>query len=429
MGKSQATVYPLNANYNTGTTTTSSRTQVSLVKGYPTMEAGWMKFDVSSIPDGSTISAVEFHGYVNATYYPYWNINPVTNDPLTATPSVLYNDIVAEANSGYYLRQSESSSYSTGWKVHTLGGNANANLQSALTQNWFAIGIMDRDASSSYYIGFDGWNETNKPYLVVTYTYVPSYTWLKVNGSGTTSGTVTPGNSQQVPVSFEAGSLAVGTYTANIRISSNDPDQPQVLVPCTLTVSADRNLNLTVLLEGLYDGGGLMRKAQDAGGDHFPGTVADKVTVELHDASQYSTVVYSAANVDLNTNGSASLMIPAVHSGSYYVTVKHRNSLETTTALPVSFSGSTITYNFSTAASQAYGNNMKGVSGEYVIYGGDVSQDGIVDSGDMIGIDNDASGFVTGYVPNDANGDGLVDSGDMILVDNNASNFITVVTP
>jgi len=429
MGKSQATVYPLNANYNTGTTTTTARTQTSLVKGYPTTEAGWMKFDVSSIPDGSTISSVEFHGYVNATYYPYWNINPVTNDPLTATPSVLYNDIVAEASSGYYLYRSESSSFSTGWKVHTLGGNANANLQSSLTQNWFAIGIMDRDNSASYYIGFDGWNEANKPYLVVTYTYVPSYTWLKVNGSGTTSGTVTPGNSQQIPVSFETGSLEVGSYTANIRISSNDPDQPQVLVPCTLTVSADRNLNLTVLLEGLYDGGVSMRKAQDAGGYHFPGNVADKVTIELHDASQYNTVVYSAANTDLNTNGTVSLMVPAAHSGSYYITVKHRNSLETTTAMPVSFSGSTISYNFSTTASQAYGNNMKGISGKYVIYGGDVNQDGIVDSGDMIGIDNDASGFVTGYIATDANGDGLIDSGDMILVDNNAGAFVAASTP
>ncbi|MBK7031173.1 MAG: hypothetical protein IPH45_19090 [Bacteroidales bacterium] len=176
MNKSLVNVFPLNASYNTGTTTLSAKTQTSLVKGYPTTEAGWMKFDVSSIPEGATINAVEFHGYVNATNYPYWNINPVTNDPLTATSSVLYNDIVAESSSGYYLYQSEASNYTTGWKVHTLGGNANANLQAALAQNWFAIGIMDRDGSATYYIGFDGWNETNKPYLVVNYTYVPSYT-------------------------------------------------------------------------------------------------------------------------------------------------------------------------------------------------------------------------------------------------------------
>jgi len=428
-GKALETVYPLNASYNTGTTTSSSKTQTSLVKGYPTTEAGWMKFDVSSIPDGATINSIEFHGYVNATNYPFWNINPVTNDPVTTASSTLYSDIIAESASGYYLYQSEASSYSTGWKVHTLGGNANANLQAALSQNWFAIGIMDRDGSSTYYIGFDGWNEVNKPYLVIDYTYVPPYTWLKVNGSGSTSGTVLPGNSQQLPVLFDAGTLGVGTYTANIQVSSNDPDQSQVLIPCTLNITADRNLNLTLMLEGLYNGSGSMRKSQDASGDHFTGTIADKVTVELHDASSYSNVVYSNSDVNLNTDGTASMLIPAAHDGSYYVTIRHRNSIETTTASPVLFSAGTVTYDFSIAASQAYGNNLKAVSGKYLVYGGDTNQDGIVDSGDMIGIDNDASTFVAGYVATDANGDGLIDSGDMILVDNNAGGFIGTMHP
>jgi hypothetical protein len=428
-GRSQATVYPLNANYNTGTTTTSAKTQTSLVKGYPTTEAGWMKFDVSSIPDGSTINSVEFHGYVNATNYPYWNINPVSADPLTATASALYTDIMAESSSGYYLYRSEGSTYAAGWKVHMLGGNANANLQSALTQNWFTIGIMDRDNSASYYIGFDGWNQANKPYLVVDYTFVPSYTWLKVNGSATASGTVTPGNSQSIPVNFEAGSLAAGTYNANIRITSNDPDQTQVLVPCIMTISAERNLQLTILLEGLYESAGTMRKAQDLSGDHFPGTVADKVTVELHDAANYSGIVYSSSNVDLNTNGAINLSIPATHSGSYYITVKHRNSLETTTANPVSFSGSSVSYDFTTAASQAYGNNMKPASGKYLIFGGDVNQDGVVNATDVDLASADATVFNAGYQSNDVNGDGQIDSADLILIDNNSVSAVNAAHP
>ncbi|MBK7214011.1 MAG: M28 family peptidase [Bacteroidales bacterium] len=428
-GKSLTSVYPINANYNTGTTTASAFSETSLVKGYPTTQAGWMKFDVSSIPDGSVINSVEFHGYVNAANYPYWNINPVTNDPLTATPSVLYNDIMAESSTGYYLYRSEASTYAAGWKVHALGGSVNSNLQSALTQDWFTIGIMDRDGSSTYYIGFDGWNQTNKPYLVVDYTYTPAYTWLKLNGSGSASGTVTAGNTQQIPVSFEAGSLSAGTYAANIRIASNDPDQPTVLVPCSLTISADRSLNLTLLLEGLYNGSGSMRKAQDESGDHFTGTVADEVRVELRNAANYSSIIYSADNVALNTNGTLQATVPAVHGGSYYITVKHRNSIETTTAVPVSFAGSNITYDFSTAAGQAFGSNQKLIGGKYLIYAGDLNQDGIVDSGDMMGVDNGSSNFLTGYIVIDANGDGLIDSGDMIVVDNNASTFVGAVTP
>ncbi|MFH1120448.1 MAG: M28 family peptidase [Bacteroidota bacterium] len=428
-GRASATVYPINADYNTGTTTTSAKTQTSLVKGYPTTEAGWMKFDMSSIPDGATINSIEFHGYVNATYYPYWNINPVTVDPVTATPSDLYTDIMAESAAGYYLYRSENGTYSTGWKVHALGGNANANLQAALSQNWFAIGVMDRDVGTNYFIGFDGWNEVNKPYLVIDYTYIPPYTWLTLDGSGSVSGNVIPAGNNQISVGFDAGSLTAGTYTANIRITSNDPDQPQVLVPCTLNISNDKNLNITVLLEGLHNGPGTMRKAQGTSGDQYPGTVADQMTVELHEAADYNNVVYTAHNVDLNTNGAANLVIPAENSGSYYVTIRHRNSIETTTALPVSFDGSDIIYNFTTTASQAYGSNLHQTGSEFVIFGGDVNQDGAVDTGDMTPVDNDAGSFAGGYLPTDINGDGTVDTGDITVIDNNAASFTGKATP
>lgn len=428
-GRASSSVYPLNANYNTGTTTSSAKSQTSLVKGYPTTEAGWMKFDVSSIPDGATINSIEFHGYVNATNYPYWNINPVTADPVSASSSTLYNDIVAESASGYYLYRSETGTYTTGWKVHTLGGNANADLQAALAQNWFAIGIMDRDGSASYYIGFDGWNETNKPYLLIDYTYVPPYTWLKVNGAGTTSGTVQPGENQQITLDFDAGSLTPGAYTANIQISSNDPDQPEILVPCTLNISEDKTLNITLFLEGLYNGPGNMRKAQGLSGDQYPGVVADKITVELHETGNYGNLIYTVPNVDLNTNGTATVTIPASLTASYYITVKHRNSLETVSANPVAFISGTINQAFD-QPSQVFGGNLLQMSGgEYAIYGGDVNQDGSVDTADMTPVDNDASNFATGYLTTDVNGDGTVDTGDMTIVDNNAAGFVTAITP
>lgn len=428
-GRTSATLYPLNASYNSGTTTSVSKTQTSLVKGYPTTEAGWIKFDVSAIPDGAIINSIAFNGYVNATNYPYWNINPVTNDPVLASPSDLYSDIIAESAAGYYLYRSEASTYSTGWKTHTLGGNANTDLQVALTQDWFAIGIMDRDGSSSYYIGFDGWNETNKPYLVVDYTYVPAYTWLTVDGNGNTSGTVLPGGSQPLTIGFEAGTLDIGTYTANISISSNDPDHPLMLVPCTLNISGNKTLTLNVMLENLYIGPGTLRKAQGAGGDQFPGNIADKLTIELHDAGNYSNVVYSDSDTDLSTGGTVGILIPSMYSGSYYITVKHRNSIETTTAMPVSFGGGTIDYNFSSNAAQAYGSNLLQAGSEFVIFGGDVNQDGFIDTGDMSPVDNDTAGFATGYLPTDVNCDGIVDTGDMTIVDNNTRFFISAVTP
>jgi hypothetical protein len=236
-GRSTINVYPFNTNYATGSTTSSSKTQTSLIKGYDT-EDGWMKFDISAIPDGSVINSVVFHGYVNYTYYPYWSITPLSNDPVTADASTLSADITAEEDSGYYLHQDEGSDYSTGWKEYTLEGNITTDLHNALAQDWFAIGISSRDNSTSYYIYFDGWNEANKPYLEIDYT--PSYTWLTINGSNTASGNISINMFDNLTVGFDASGMTTGTYNANIQIASNDPNSPYN-IPVTFIVenSAD----------------------------------------------------------------------------------------------------------------------------------------------------------------------------------------------
>jgi hypothetical protein len=57
-----------------------------------------------------------------------------------------------------------------------------------------------------------------------------------------------------------------------------------------------------------------------------------------------------------------------------------------------------------------------------------VTQDGIVESGDMTPIDN--LNFSFGYgSQEDTNSDGLIDSGDMTIVDNNAYNFVGAQLP
>lgn len=192
-----------------------------------------------------------------------------------------------------------------------------------------------------------------------------------------------------------------------------------------------RTLNLTAYLEGLYNGGGVMRQAQGAAGNQFPGTTADQITVELHSAvaGQYATINYSAPSTNLSTAGQATVNVPATYSGSYYLTVKHRNSIETVSAAPVSFSGNVINYDFTTLASQAFGGNMKVIGGVPVIYGGDVNSDGIVDFRDMIPVDNLSSQAASGYLNEDANGDGLIDFKDMIIIDNNSSQAIGVIAP
>ncbi|MCO5263272.1 MAG: C25 family cysteine peptidase [Lentimicrobium sp.] len=191
----------------------------------------------------------------------------------------------------------------------------------------------------------------------------------------------------------------------------------------------NKTLNLTVFLESLYNGSGTMRKARNAGGDQYPGTTADQITVELHHSLNYSDIVYTEPFVSLSTTGGAAVEIPANLNGSYYITIKHRNSLATTSKLPVSFGTDIIDYSFD-GPTQAYGNNMLlMVDGHCAIFGGDVNQDGSVDTADMTPVDNDASAFATGYLITDVNGDGMIDTGDMTIIDNNAAAFVSSIMP
>ena len=194
-------------------------------------------------------------------------------------------------------------------------------------------------------------------------------------------------------------------------------------------INSNKVLNLTVLLEGLYSGGGTMNQANNESGQQFSSGIADQITIELHNPANYAVIDHSVSNVNLQTNGFASTVIPANLTGSYYLTIRHRNSLETTSSAPVSFAGSVIFNNFNSPTKVFGGSLLMMADGKYVIYGSDVNQDGVVDQNDIDNIHNAANTFTTGYMPADANGDGIVDALDMVMTDNNAARFIVKITP
>jgi hypothetical protein len=65
----------------------------------------------------------------------------------------------------------------------------------------------------------------------------------------------------------------------------------------------------------------------------------------------------------------------------------------------------------------------------FAVYGGDVNRDGAVDATDVALIDNDAFGFLGGYLVTDLTGDNFVDGTDFAIADNNAANFVSVARP
>lgn len=179
------------------------------------------------------------------------------------------------------------------------------------------------------------------------------------------------------------------------------------------------SLNLNAILEGFYD----------ASTDIM---VSDTATVYLRSSVSPYAIVDSDKKI-LNSSGAGVFSFAnAVNGTSYYIVVTHRNSIETWSGATSMFSGGTLSYNFVSAAAQAYGNNMKQVDAspvKYGIYSGDVNQDGYVDLTDVTLVFNDAGSFSAGYIVTDLNGDNIVDLTDLTIAFNNSSSFVSVIRP
>ena len=173
-------------------------------------------------------------------------------------------------------------------------------------------------------------------------------------------------------------------------------------------------LSLVALIEGFYNGVTM---------------VPDTVTLQLRNTASPYTLA-EQKKVVLNTSGSGTGSFTAVTGGTqYYLVVRHRNAIETWSATGKTFSSNLLNYDFTTAAAQAYGNNMKLKGSKWTIFNGDVNQDGVVDLSDVGLVDIDNLNFVAGYVSTDVNGDNIVDLSDLSLVDNNNLNFVSKITP
>lgn len=121
-------------------------------------------------------------------------------------------------------------------------------------------------------------------------------------------------------------------------------------------------------------------------------------------------------------------------AGTYYLSVKHRNCIETWSRPggEAYHPSAQFAYDFTSDSAMAYGSNLKRVDTSpqvFAMYSGDVNSDGVVDISDLLQIDNEAASFGTGYINTDLTGDLLADLSDLVIADNNASLFVSIVTP
>jgi hypothetical protein len=188
------------------------------------------------------------------------------------------------------------------------------------------------------------------------------------------------------------------------------------------------NVAITAFLQGMYSGGSTMTAAPFNADGITSNTIADTINVELRDVT--GTLAYSSVGT-INTSGLANITFPAAAiGGSYYIIIKHRNSIATATTNTVTILANGTSYNFSNAITKAYGDNMiDDGNGVYLIFTGDINQDGSVDFNDYPNLDVASSSGVLGYDPNDLNGDASVDFNDYPLIDVNSSNGIISALP
>jgi len=205
------------------------------------------------------------------------------------------------------------------------------------------------------------------------------------------------------------------------KVIGSDGSNGLFVIKTTFSLSDNTRINLKVLMEGMYIplSDQLSRK--------------DTITVLLHQSTPPYSVIDSAniAIDSISFTGLAEFF--NVPTDTYYITVKHFNCIETWSKAGGEYlinNGTLFNYDFTTSASQAFGNNLKLIGTKYTIYSGDVNQDGVIDGADLSNIGNDAFIFLTGLrVQTDLDGNNIVDGSDYLIADNNSFNFISVSRP
>ena len=181
-------------------------------------------------------------------------------------------------------------------------------------------------------------------------------------------------------------------------------------------------LNLKLAVEGFYNSSDNSLNMRDT------------VTAYLRSISSPYNIVDSSKAVVDSVSFNGEFYFSNSFTGTYYIAVKHRNSLETWSKSGGQslINGFTQSYDMSDLSSKAYGNNLTQVDASpamFAVYSGDVNDDSFIDLTDVIYINNDAGNFVTGYELSDVTGNNISDLTDVLVAYNNAGSFVSVIRP
>lgn len=199
-------VTPANSTYWTGTNVNTGGADNLIATGFYDCSGctdedyhGYVKFDISSLPDYACVTATELYMYQNAWVDGggdngcQFDVGWANVEPVSAAWSTIYNAVngLAEryvrwdvwgtpgacggCSGGYDYPESPN-----GWKGFNLSGNSaiRSRIKSTTTQDYITIGLdMTYHASDCYWcwgdetnwLRWDGYSSGSRPYLAITY--------------------------------------------------------------------------------------------------------------------------------------------------------------------------------------------------------------------------------------------------------------------
>jgi len=161
--------------------------------------------------------------------------------------------------------------------------------------------------------------------------------------------------------------------------------------------------------------------------ENLPNNVVDWVLVEARTAPNEGSMVERKIalvrndGLLINRDGNEFIGFHTLNENEpYYFVIRHRNHLDVMTATPLSVPNAT--YDFTTAATQAYGPNQLKMmnNGTYAMYVGDYSGDGVINVFDFNAYGTEL-GFLNSYLTADGNMDKTVNISDFNIYQPNAS--------
>ncbi len=293
----------------------------------------------------------------------------------------------------------------------------------------FYLNVPDGEYDVSASIILKNSGSTYRVYYSFDSTNTSQYNVVVNKNSEVSLGTVTVTN----------GQFALYTQNADV-VSGSDGDVGWAFIKL---YAKPLLLNLKVFLEGPYSGSGAMTTTLYTQGlipkyqpfksaqwnylgteavATFPTNAVDWVMIELR--SDLTTIVSRRAGLLLSDgsvvdiDGISPVSFKGISDGNYYIVVRHRNHLAIMTANSVPLSaGSSVSYDFTSSQSQAYGTNaMVQLDVSYFgMIGGDGNADGTIDyPNDILNLWFPNFGL-NGYMDSDNNMDGSVDYPNDVL--------------